>query len=52
MMAAMKAVVEGSSSVSKAAREYGVPRTTLQNRIEFFTELNLGLSLTWPNSRK
>jgi len=29
----MKAVVEGSSSVNKAAREYGVPRTTLQDRI-------------------
>jgi len=25
MVAAMKAVVEGSSSVSKAAREHGVP---------------------------
>jgi len=33
MVSAMKAVVEGCSSVNKAAREYGVSRTTLQDRI-------------------
>ena len=33
MVTAMKAVVEESSSVSKAAREYRVPRITLQDRI-------------------
>jgi len=43
----MKAVVEGCSSVNKAAREYGVPRTTLQDRITgrvvHGTTVNLGL---------
>jgi len=33
MVTAMKAVVEESSSVNKAAREYREPRTTLQDRI-------------------
>ena len=33
MVAAINAVVEENSSINKAATEYGVPRTTLQDRI-------------------
>ena len=54
MVAAIKVVVEGSSSINKAAMEYRVPRTTLQERItgEFFMELNAGQSLILTKQKK
>ena len=54
MVAAIKAVVEGSSSVNKAAKDYRVLRTTLQKGItgRVLHELSLGLSLTWTKQKK
>ena len=45
MVAAITAVVQGNSSVNKAAMEYGVPIITLQDRI---TGRALHGAKSWP----